>query len=46
LRKAPNVLLTPHMAACGQDANRMMGAMVAEEVVRVLAGEPPQHPAP
>ncbi|MFE9643516.1 phosphoglycerate dehydrogenase [Streptomyces sp. NPDC006365] len=46
LRSAPNVLLTPHMAACGQDANHMMGAMVAEDVVRVLAGEPPQHPAP
>ncbi|TLS45282.1 hydroxyacid dehydrogenase [Streptomyces montanus] len=45
LRTAPNVLLTSHMAACGHDANRTMGAMVAEDVVRVLAGEPPLHPA-
>ncbi|WP_326686990.1 phosphoglycerate dehydrogenase [Streptomyces sp. NBC_01795] len=43
LRTAPNVTLTSHMAACTPQANRAMGLMVAEDIVRVLAGEPPQH---
>ncbi|WP_030622960.1 phosphoglycerate dehydrogenase [Streptomyces sclerotialus] len=46
LRDAPNVLLTSHMAACGHEANRAMGRMIAEDVVRVLAGEPALRPAP
>ncbi|MGS2587663.1 phosphoglycerate dehydrogenase [Streptomyces hebeiensis] len=45
LRHAPNVLLTSHMAACSNEANRAMGMLVAEDVVRVLAGEPPLRPA-
>lgn len=45
LRGAPHTLLTSHMAACGQEANRLMGVTVAEDVVRVLAGEPPLNPA-
>ncbi|CAM5547585.1 hydroxyacid dehydrogenase [Streptomyces purpurascens] len=45
LRKAPRALLTSHMAACTPEANRAMGAMVAEDVVRVLAGEAPHHQA-
>ncbi|MEU6351891.1 phosphoglycerate dehydrogenase [Streptomyces sp. NPDC047072] len=45
LRGAPNVLLTSHMAACGQEANRLMGVTVAEDVVRVLAGDEPLNPA-
>lgn len=45
LREAPRALLTSHMAACTPEANRAMGAMVAEDVVRVLAGRPPHHPA-
>ncbi|WP_327672490.1 MULTISPECIES: phosphoglycerate dehydrogenase [unclassified Streptomyces] len=45
LRGAPRTLLTSHMAACTPEANRTMGAMVAEDVVRVLAGEPAHHQA-
>ncbi|SDN56727.1 D-3-phosphoglycerate dehydrogenase [Streptomyces sp. cf386] len=45
LREAPRTLLTSHMAACTPEANQAMGAMVAEDVVRVLAGETPHHQA-
>lgn len=45
LRTAPNVLLTSHMAACSHEANRTMGAMIAEDVVRVLAGGQPLRQA-
>lgn len=45
LRTAPNVLLTSHMAACSQEANRDMGVMVAEDIVRVLTGQAPLRPA-
>ncbi|MEE4592437.1 phosphoglycerate dehydrogenase [Streptomyces sp. DSM 41524] len=45
LRGAPRTVLTSHMAACTPEANQAMGAMVAEDVVRVLAGEEPRHPA-
>jgi D-3-phosphoglycerate dehydrogenase len=33
------------MAACTPEANRAMGLMVAEDVLRVLAGESPRHAA-
>ncbi|MFI6369712.1 phosphoglycerate dehydrogenase [Streptomyces sp. NPDC050546] len=45
LREAPRTLLTSHMAACTPEANQAMGAMVAEDIVRVLAGEAPHHQA-
>lgn len=45
LREAPRTLLTSHMAACTPEANQAMGAMVAEDVVRVLAGKEPHHQA-
>lgn len=45
LREAPRTLLTSHMAACTPEANQAMGAMVAEDVVRVLAGQEPYHQA-
>ncbi|GAA1085409.1 MULTISPECIES: phosphoglycerate dehydrogenase [Streptomyces violaceusniger group] len=45
LRESPRTVLTSHMAACTPEANQAMGAMVAEDVVRVLAGEQPRHPA-
>ncbi|MGW4023153.1 phosphoglycerate dehydrogenase [Streptomyces sp. NPDC005009] len=45
LRTAPRLTLTSHMAACTPEANRAMGLMVAEDVLRVLAGEPPRHAA-
>ncbi|MGI5471808.1 phosphoglycerate dehydrogenase [Streptomyces sp. CA-132043] len=45
LRTAPRVTLTSHMAACTPEANRAMGLTVAEDVLRVLAGQAPLHPA-
>ncbi|GAA2264550.1 2-hydroxyacid dehydrogenase [Streptomyces ruber] len=45
LRTAPGVTLTSHMAACTPEANRAMGLMVAEDVLRVLAGQAPVNPA-
>ncbi|MEU3995977.1 phosphoglycerate dehydrogenase [Streptomyces fungicidicus] len=45
LRTAPRLTLTSHMAACTPEANRAMGLMVAEDVLRVLAGEAPRHAA-
>ncbi|MGW4234895.1 NAD(P)-dependent oxidoreductase [Streptomyces sp. NPDC004980] len=45
LRTAPHLTLTSHMAACTPEANRAMGLMVAGDVLRVLAGEPPHHAA-
>ncbi|MFC3999064.1 phosphoglycerate dehydrogenase [Nocardiopsis sediminis] len=45
LRTAPNLVLTSHIGACSREANRTMGVMVAEDVVRVLAGGDPRHEA-
>ncbi|MFI2410368.1 phosphoglycerate dehydrogenase [Streptomyces sp. NPDC018947] len=45
LRTAPRLTLTSHMAACTPEANRAMGLMVAEDVLRVLAGDAPRHAA-
>jgi D-3-phosphoglycerate dehydrogenase len=45
LLSAPNVVLTSHLGACSHEANRDMGVMVAEDVVRVLNGREPQHAA-
>ncbi|MFK4154702.1 phosphoglycerate dehydrogenase [Streptomyces fungicidicus] len=45
LRTAPRLTLTSHMAACTPEANRAMGLMVAEDVLRVLDGEAPRHAA-
>ena len=44
-----NVLLTPHLAGLTVEAQRQVGRMVAEDVLRVLRGEDPQaeaHPEP
>ncbi|MFI6732575.1 phosphoglycerate dehydrogenase [Nonomuraea sp. NPDC050451] len=41
LRDAPNTVLSAHVGACTYEANRDMGVMVAEDVLRVLRGEPP-----
>jgi len=38
LRKLPNVILTPHIAAGGIEMRREMGAIAVEEVVRFAAG--------
>ncbi|MER6694140.1 NAD(P)-dependent oxidoreductase [Streptomyces minutiscleroticus] len=45
LRTAPRLTLTSHMAACTPEANRTMGLVIAEDVLRVLAGQAPHHPA-
>jgi phosphoglycerate dehydrogenase-like enzyme len=41
LRKLPNVILTPHIAAGGIEMRREIGAMAVEEVVRFATGLPP-----
>jgi phosphoglycerate dehydrogenase-like enzyme len=40
LRRLPNVLLTPHVAAGGVETRAAMGAEAVEEVVRFFRGEP------
>jgi len=46
LLTAPNLLLTPHIGAQTDLANRAMGVAVAEDVVRVLTGQAPRNPVP
>ncbi len=41
----PNVVLTPHVAGGSQEALRLMATTVAEDVLRVLRGEPPRYVA-
>jgi len=43
LRRLPNVLLTPHIAAGGIEMRRAIGAIAVDEVVRFANGEPPRH---
>jgi phosphoglycerate dehydrogenase-like enzyme len=43
LRRLPNVLLTPHVAAGGVETRRAMGEVAVDEVVRFLGGEPPRN---
>ncbi len=43
LRRLPNVLLTPHVAAGGVEVRREMGAIAVEEVARFFAGEKPEN---
>ena len=40
----PDVMLTPHSAAQTDEGLRNMATMVAEDVVAVLQGRPPQNP--
>ena len=40
----PDVMLTPHSAAQTDEGLRNMATMVAEDVVAVLRGPPPQNP--
>lgn len=41
LRHAPNCILTPHVAGCTADASANRFHTAAEDVIRVLTGEPP-----
>jgi len=41
LRKLPNVILTPHIAAGGIEMRREIGAIAVEEVIRFAKGQPP-----
>ncbi|MBA2705203.1 MAG: hydroxyacid dehydrogenase [Blastocatellia bacterium] len=43
LRRLPNVLLTPHIAAGGIEMRRAIGGIAVEEVVRFSKGEPPRN---
>ncbi|MBN2563237.1 MAG: 3-phosphoglycerate dehydrogenase [Phycisphaerae bacterium] len=45
LRRAPDCILTPHVAGSTLDASTSRFS-VADDVVRVLQGEPPRHPVP
>ena len=40
----PDVMLTPHSAAQTEEGLRNMATMVAQDVVSVLQGAPPQYP--
>jgi D-3-phosphoglycerate dehydrogenase / 2-oxoglutarate reductase len=40
----PDVMLTPHSAAQTEEGLRNMATMVAQEVLAVLGGSPPQYP--
>jgi D-3-phosphoglycerate dehydrogenase len=44
LLKLPNVTLTPHIAGASQQTVERAAAMVAEELRRFAAGEPPLNP--
>jgi len=43
LRRLPNALLTPHVAAGGIEVRRAIGAAAVEEIVRFLLGERPRN---
>lgn len=45
IRSAPNTILTPHVAGMTLDAAAERFAVV-DDIIRVLRGEPPLHPAP
>ena len=46
LLSLPNVVLTPHCGAYTEEAVNRTSIVAAEEVVRVLSGQSPLHPAP
>jgi D-3-phosphoglycerate dehydrogenase / 2-oxoglutarate reductase len=45
LRRLDNVVLTPHLAGASKQTASNAASMLAAEVRRYLAGEPPLHPA-
>jgi len=44
LRQAPNIILTPHLAFYSRESVIELQTKAAEEVARVLKGEPPRSP--
>lgn len=40
----PNAVLTPHFAGMTRESRTRMGVAAAEEMLRMLAGEPPRNP--
>jgi phosphoglycerate dehydrogenase-like enzyme len=42
----PNVVITPHSAAFTDEALDSLRSRAIDEVIRVLAGQPPQNPVP
>lgn len=44
LNGVPNLILTPHMAGVTEEAMMRMAQDAAEDIVRVLRGEPPKYP--
>jgi D-3-phosphoglycerate dehydrogenase len=42
--KLDNVVLTPHIGGISAESNHRMGMAAAQEIVRVLSGQPPLHP--
>ncbi len=44
LRRLPNVILTPHVAFYSEESLQELQRKAAEEVVRVLTGQPPRYP--
>jgi D-3-phosphoglycerate dehydrogenase len=45
LEGVPNLILTPHVAGLSREALRLTSLAVADDVVRVLRGQRPLHPA-
>jgi (S)-sulfolactate dehydrogenase len=46
LRGAPNLILTPHVAGVTHESNLRASQHIADEVLRVLRGEPARTPVP
>jgi D-3-phosphoglycerate dehydrogenase len=46
LRRAPNLILTPHAAWYSDGAIHRLQRLVAEDIARALRGEPPRRPVP
>jgi D-3-phosphoglycerate dehydrogenase len=46
LLSQPNAIVTSHVAGSSRESLRAMSLTVAEEVLRVLRGEPPRYPVP
>ena len=44
LFQVPNLILTPHLAGMTRESRARMGVAAAEEMLRMLAGEPPRNP--